>query len=80
VRNIFNLILVHDDVEKFKTVNSPDMDDSMHKHYDKSEEKQLKKTEIKQKLENLVNDNNSLKKSVVLLYRKYEVKLLSKKI
>jgi hypothetical protein len=38
------------------------------------EKKQLKKSEIKQKLENLVNDNNSLKKSVVLLYRKYEVK------
>jgi len=52
----------------------------MHKHNDNTEEKQVKKSEIKQKLENLVNDNNSLKKSVVLLYRKYEVKLFSKKI
>lgn len=65
VKNIFNLILVSDDVEKLKTVNSANIDE---------EKKIEKKSEIKQKLENLVNDNNSLKKSVVLLYRKYEVK------
>ena len=65
VKNIFYLILVSDDVEKLKTVNSANIDE---------EKKIEKKSEIKQKLENLVNDNNSLKKSVVLLYRKYEVK------
>ncbi len=54
--------------DKIQTVNS-----DVNPQISDTEEKKVKKSEIKQKLENLVNDNNSLKKSVVTLYRKYEV-------
>ena len=43
---------------------------------EESQENKIKKNdEFKQKLQSLVNDNNSLKKSVLCLYKKYEVRL-----
>ncbi len=42
---------------------------------EESQENKIKKNEFKQKLESLVNDNNNLKKSVLCLYKKYEVGL-----